>query len=293
MPSKETPHQEIQSEFSIGTAPMMRTIEQIISNKEKMVDVVCLNLGTIARNCMNNRAVREAVEYDKLHGIRTDKPAKALVSESKAEMIKVIGDIIQMLNNNGFSHNPAVITYHSDYAKSVPHGLYKPPVDSKYYLTMADQMIREHVVKGSRKSAKQGSTMLIELPIQDHFLPWRHIMTELKDLKNNHNVLMVSNHPVDYHVGSVSHTFRIVRSFTGEEVEYAKLGKVVFKNDVMPFNIYTHAIFGDKEDLKCSVSDGDKKKLLDLAEKEEWLLKTKDYIKDRLYDLGIRVPTRF
>lgn len=281
------------SEFSLGTSPMMQTIGEILGNKDEMVDVVCLNLGTIVRNCLQNQPVKDAIDYDKRHGVRTERPAKILTEESKREMIRVIGDIMQMLNNNQFVHNPAVITYHSDYSKSVPKEVYKPPVDSKYYLTAADQVIRTRVVRGSRKSAQQGKVKLIELPINDNFLPWRHIMSELKDMKNNHNVLMVSNHPVDYHLGSVSHTFRIVRSFTGEEVPYKKLGHVVFKNDIMPFNIYTHAILGDKEDVKCSLSEGDKKSILDLAEREEWALKTKDYIRDRLYDLGIRIPTRF
>lgn len=292
MPSEQQAT-EMQPEFSLGTTPVMKSIEALIENREEMIDVVCLNLGTIVRNCLQNQKVKEAIDYDKRHGVRTERPAKVLTEESKQEMIKVIGDIVQMLNNNQFVNNPAVITYHSDYSKSVPQEVYKPPVDSKYYLTMADQMVRMQVIKGNRKAARQGKVLLIELPINDKFLPWRHIMLELKDMKNNHNVLMVSNHPVDYHVGSVSHTFRIVRSFTGEVVKYKKLGNIVFKTDIIPFNIYTHSIFGDKEDIKCSVSGNDKTKILDLAEKEEWALKTKDYIRDRLYELGIRIPTHF
>ena len=118
-------------------------------------------------------------------------------------------------------------------------------------------------------------------------------MLEIKEMKNNHNVLMLSNHPVDYHVGSVSHTFRIVRSYTGQIVKYKQLGATVFKNPNMPFNIYTHALFGDKEDVKCTLSPNDKAQLIQLAEEEEWSLKTKDYIRDRLYKLGIKVPTSF
>ena len=291
MTSEQTP--EMQPEFSLGTAPLMKSIESLIENREEMIDVVCLNLGTIVRNCLQNQAVKDAIDFDKRHGTRTERPARVLLQESRNEMIKVIGDLVQLLNNDQFVNNPAVITFHSDYSKSVPKEVYKAPVDSKYYLTLADQLVRTTVIKGGRKSARQGKVMLIELPINDKFLPWRHIMLELKDMKNNHNVLMVSNHPVDYHVGSVSHTFRIVRSFTGEVVKYKQLGRIVFKNEILPFNLYTHALFGDKEDVKCSVTGNDKTKLLELAEKEEWLLKTKDYIKDRLYELGIRIPTHF
>ena len=291
MPSE--PNTESQSEFSMGTAPMMKSIERLIENREEMIDVICLNLGTLVRNCLPNQNVKDAIEFDKRHGVRTERPAAVLFDEAKKEMVKVVTDLCQMLNNNEFVNRPAVITYHSDYSKSVPREVYKAPVDSKYYLTLADEMVRTKLIKGSRKHAMQGKVSLIELPIADKFLPWRHIMLELKDMKNNHNVLMVSDHPVDYHVGSVSRTFCIVRSYTGDVVKYKQLGHVVFGDDRIPFNLYTHALFGDKKDVKCSLSPNDKTKLLEIAEEEEWTMKTKDYIRDRLYKLGIRVPTSF
>ena len=37
--------QQQQQEFSLGTTPMMKSIEAIIENREEMVDVICLNLG--------------------------------------------------------------------------------------------------------------------------------------------------------------------------------------------------------------------------------------------------------
>lgn len=282
-----------QEEFSFGTAPLMKAIEQCISSHTELIDVVCLNLGTIVRNCMGNTSVKEAIENDRQLGIKTDKPAQVLVNEAKTEAIHVVSDICQMFKNNGYIDLPYIVTYHSDYSKSIPNIVYKPPVESKYYLTRADSFFRTQAISPTRRMSKIGKCVLIELPIRDQFLPWRHIMVEMKEMRNNHNVLMVSNHPVDYHVGSVSRTFRIARSFVGDIIKYKQLGTVVLHNSIMPFNIYTHALFGDKEDVKCSLSKNDKDTLLDIAKREEWILKTKDFIKDRLYKLGIKIPTTF
>ena len=289
----DQPKPQTPSEYSMGSTKLMEAMEKLISTRDYQIDVVCLNLGTLVRNCMSNQPVVDAVDWDRRHGAKTEYPAKALFKEAKAEMVKILSDLVQMYTNANLVINPTIITYHADYSKSIPDELYRPPTDSKYYLTGADELVRTQLVNGSRKIAKNQGVTLIELAVNNKFLPWRHIMMELQDLKNNHNVAMISNHPVDYHVGSVSHTFRIARSFTGEIVAYKQLGRIVFKNDLVPFNLYTHAIFGDKEDVKCSLTPGDKNKLLKLAEEEEWSLKTKDYIHDRLYKLGIRIPTHF
>ena len=283
----------IQPEFSLGSTKLMESIEKLLTDRMQLIDVVCLNIGTIIRNCQSNQKVQEAIEFDKLHGVQTENPSTVLVSESKEEFIKMINDVVQMLNNSTYVDNPFLVIYHSDYSKSIPKNLYKPPTDSKYYLTKADDIFSRDIVKGNKKIKRSGKTVVIELPINNNFLPWRHISVEMKDMRNNHNVLMVSNHPVDYHLGSVSRTFRIVRSFTGAVVNYKQLGQIVFNNNVMPFNVYTHALLGDKEDIKCTLSTADKRNLIKLAEQEEWMLKTKDFIRDRLYKLGIRIPTTF
>jgi hypothetical protein len=144
-------------------------------------------------------------------------------------------------------------------------------------------------MSGSRKAANVEGTVLIEHPVKDAFFPWRHLFEEIKTIKNDHRVVMVSHHPVDYHIGHDVRSFRLVRSYTGEVIPYRGLSKSVFKTDLIPFNIYTHPVFGDKEDIKSRLSPT-KKEILDEAERDEWRYKTRDYIRERFFKLGIKIP---
>ena len=279
--------------FSFGTKPLFEKIEQTINDREYPIDTLFINLGTFVRNCISNEKVKEAIEFDKKRGVETDRPAQILLEEAKQEMINFIQYIAQCFNNSDMVHNPTICSYHANYAKCIDSGLYKEPTHGKRIITLANEMVRTKLIVGKRKEATNGKTRIIELPLNDKYCPWRYLQEELRDYKNEHLVGMVSSHPVDYHIGSVCRTFRVFRSYTGDVIWYKNLGKIVFDTESIPFNIYTHAILGDKEDVKCSIRGGDKSKLFAIAEKEEWALKTKDYIRERLYKLSIRIPTNF
>lgn len=279
--------------FTVGTKSVLDSLEQAISSKEYPIDTVILNLGTIARNCLANEAVKEAIEFDKRRGVETDKPAYVLFEEAKKEMINTIQYIAQMLNNAGLIHNPAIITYHANYGKCISQELYRQPPPSKRIITLANELIRTKLITGKRKTSTIGKVTLIEIPMNDKFCPWRYFIEELKHLKNEHCVAMISSHPADYHIGQMCRSFRVFRSYTGEVIWYRNLGAKLFDNENIPFNIYTHAILGDKEDVQSSLKGTSKQKLFQIAEDEEWSLKTKDYIRERLYQLNIRIPTQF
>ena len=279
--------------FTVGTKAFIDSLESIMSNKEQPVDTVILNLGTIVRNCMAKESVKEAIEYDKKRGVETERPSVILFDEAKKEMINAIQYIAQIFNNDGMVHNPTIITYHANYEKCITPELYRKPTEGKRVITLTNEMIRNKLIKGKRKSSTIGKVTLIEIPINDTFCPWRYFIEELKHLKNDHCVVMISSHPVDYHIGQMCRSFRLVKSYTGEVVWYKNLGVKIFDNENVPFNIYTHAILGDKEDVQSTIKGGSKQKLFQIAEEEEWSLKTKDYIRERLYQLNIRIPTKF
>lgn len=279
--------------FTPGTKAVLDSLETALANKEQPIDTVILNLGTIIRNCLANENVKEAIEYDKKRGIETERPSVVLFDESKKEMINTIQYIAQMFNNAGLIHNPAIITYHANYAKSVSRELFRKPAPSKRIVELTNDMVRHKLITGKRKTSMIGKVTLIEIPINDAFCPWRYFIEELKHLKNEHCVAMISSHPVDYHIGQMCRSFRVFRSYTGEVIWYKNLGTKIFDNENVPFNIYTHAILGDKEDVQPSLKGSAKQKLFQIAEDEEWSLKTKDYIRERLYQLNIRIPTKF
>lgn len=279
--------------FSFGTKPLFEKLQQVINDREYPIDTLFINLGTFVRNCSSNEKVKEAVEYDKQRGIETDRPSKILVDEAKNEMVNFIQYVTQVFNSAGLVHNPTICSFHANYAKCIEPAVYREPTHGKRLLTIANEMVRNNLIFGKRKETTVGKTRIIELPLNDRHCPWRYLQEELRNTKNEHLVGMVSSHPVDYHIGPVSRTFRVFRSYNGNDVWYKKLGETVFGTEFIPFNIYTHAVLGDKEDVKCSLSSGDKQKLLSIAEEEEWSLKTQDYIRERFYKLSIRIPTSF
>lgn len=279
--------------FTVGTKAVVESLEKAINDNEYPIDTVILNLGTIVRNCLANEAVKEAIEFDKRRGVETDQPAIVLFDESKKEMINVIQYIAQCFNNTNLVHNPTIITYHANYAKCITNELYRKPTDGKRITTLANEFVRTKLIVGKRKTSKIGKVTLIEIPMNSSFCPWRYFIEELKNLKNEHCVAMISSHPVDFHIGQMCRSFRVFRSYTGEVIWYKNLGKKIFDNENVPFNIYTHAILGDKEDVQSSLKGSAKQKLFQIAEEDEWALKTKDYIREHLYRLNIRIPTQF
>lgn len=279
--------------FSLGTKPVIDKLEQVIPSRVNPVDTVMLNIGTIVRNCAANETVKAAIEEEKRKGIETDHPAKVLYEEATKEMMNFIQYVCQIFSNSPLVHNPTIITYHADYSKSIPEELYRKPQPSKRVITMCDEMIRRKMMKGSKQESKVNNVKVVELPVNDKHSPWRWLYNELKDVKNNHLAIMISSHPSDYHVGPYCRTFRVLRSYTGNVVQYKDLCNNLFDTSVIPFNQYTHAILGDKEDIKPTVKGAMKTKLLEAAEREEWSLKTQDYIRERLYRMKIRIPVNF
>ena len=279
--------------YSIGTVKLVESMDNVINDQTYPVDTVILNLGTIVRNCVAREEVKEAIEYDKRRGIKTDRPSRVLFESSKEEMMKFVQEITQMLNQSSLAHNPVVITYHANYERCIDPTIYRKPTEGSRVTTLANSIVRSEWIYGKRKQTTVGKVTLVELPLNDRYCPWRYFIEELKHIKNEHRVAMISSHPVDYHIGQMCSRFSVVRSYTGEVVLYKNLGKIVFENDLIPFNIYTHAVFGDKYDVLSSLRGGEKQKILDIAKAEDWILKTKDYIKERFYRLNIRIPTGF
>ena len=82
-------------------------------------------------------------------------------------------------------------------------------------------------------------------------------MTNYKEIKNYlHNELGITKEYVD----------SIIIKTVQDEV------KKVFNNENIPFNKYTHLLFGDKWYLKSPLSRKEKQNILAQAEKEHWFI---------------------
>jgi hypothetical protein len=277
------------NEYSMGTAPILETLKNIYSQESPEYDTILLNLGTILRNCSSNKNVAEAKKEDRMLGRRTKTPAHILIKESRDEILRFSEDVCSILDGNQNVMFPHVIVYFVNYRKCIPEHLYRPFTESEREIALAEASLRG-IVHGARKDGQVSRVTFIEYPIDSKTCPHRLLSKEISTIKNSHNVIMISNHRIDYHVHKACNKFMLIDSFTGNQLTAKDLPKKVFGNEVVPFNTMLHAILGDKDDIKCSLKGKEKTQLIEYAEKDRWLAHSEDHIRTSLRKLRIQVP---
>ena len=91
-----------------------------------------------------------------------------------------------------------------------------------------------------------------------------------KTLCQYRNCIMISHMPVDYHVMRRVGEFSLLESYTGALKRPSDLSTKLFNNPWVPFNKYTHVLFGDKYLLKPLAVPKVRKELKKNAETEQW-----------------------
>lgn len=91
-----------------------------------------------------------------------------------------------------------------------------------------------------------------------------------KTLCQYRNCVMISHIPVDYHVMRRVNEFVLLESYTGKIKQPSDLSNKLFDSPWVPFNKYTHVLFGDKYLLKALAVPKVRKELKKRAEFEQW-----------------------
>lgn len=96
--------------------------------------------------------------------------------------------------------------------------------------------------------------------------------------------LTITHNPIDFHLFSLIRNIRLLESYTGKIKSYDQLGMKVFKSPGIPFNKYTHGLFGDNVYVKGLASKGKTKKaFIEMAVQKTWTAKgTSSILKDIL-----------
>lgn len=263
-------------------------IDEII-RRDSPAEIVMFNVATIIRNCAQTEKISEMVRAEKRLGKETDRPSMSLLNRTKAEISMLLNDIVEMFDANKSILNPTLIAYFCDYQKTIPSTSYRVPTPGKRVLTTAEQLLISSMTP-KRSVTKVRNITLIEIPILNGEFPHKLLDIELGYIKNNHRIAHVTSHPLDYHICKSTSHYRLVQSFTGHVLKPEDLNHKVFGTDVLPFNVYTHAVLGDSVDIKSSISPGVKKKLIEVATHEHWNIHTPQWTKERLHEIGVRVP---
>ena len=280
---------EMIPEYSMGTAPIYRTLKEIYSGTNPMYDTIMINLGTILRNCSSNKSVIDAKKEDKLLHRKSNAPAHILIKEGKAEIMKFVEAVCSLMRENETVLFPSIIVYFVDYKKCIPSHVYKPFTESEREMALAETML-QGIVHGSRKDAKVDRVNFVELPIVSKLFPHRLLAKELAAIKSNHHVIMISNHKLDYHIHKYCSRFCLIDSFTGRIIEARDLSEKVFSNKELPFIPSLHALLGDNVDIKASITGKEKKNLIETATTNRWSTHTSEYVDAALRSLRVSVP---
>lgn len=273
--------------FSMGTAAVVKTITEM-DRASYPIDTVFINYGTILRNCLSNVKVKEALDYDKAHNVETTKPTMVLISEFNSEIARLVETIALKLASNNVT-KPTIVGYHACYNKIVPPTYYRIPPKGKNTLTQADNYLSASTIKEALGGINTPTTIL-SFMFADARPIRRHLETILNGINNHHAVVMVTNHYMDCHIAKACAQYTLVRSFTGAAVSYKALSGIVFDNNTIPFNTYTHALLGDSEDIKSKLPAVVMRSIEETATTELWSIKTTEFVRERLEQLGVTIP---
>lgn len=281
--------EELNTEYSMGTAPIYNTLKEMFMIDSPMHDTVLINLGTILRNCSSNKSVTDAKKEDKRLGRKSFKPSKILIQEAKEEILKFVEAVCNLLSTNESIAFPAVIVYYADYKKCIPEMFYKPFTESERELALAETMLRG-VVHGVTKSGSVNRVNFLEIPMNGKAFPHAILAKEMGSVKSSHRVVMISNHRLDYHIHRHCASFCLIDSYTGNVLEVGDLGKKVFGTEDIPFLASTHALLGDNIDIKTMLGRKEKNNLIEVAKQNRWTAHTEEYIKTALRNMRIAIP---
>lgn len=106
------------------------------------------------------------------------------------------------------------------------------------------------------------------------------------------DTLMISHVPSDFHLANTFRAFSLLESYTGAIKTAKEFGKKVFGDEALPFNKYTHLLFGDKWYLKSPLDAKTKKSIKEQMIREKWLFRSDKKILEKLIELKI-APHRF
>ena len=279
-----------QSPYSYGTTPIYNTLFKILTKKDDETDIIAINLSTMIRNAASKPKLQDEFKEAKEKSFPFDTLAGDIVKETTAETKMLVNDIVEMYNSKTSPLPRYIYVYFADYSKIIPGTYWRKPAPGKQHIDMAEEQLKA-AYKHNRTESQVNGIRLIEIyDSSSHTAPYHWLEKEIRGLKNQHNMIMISSHPIDYHVARCVGRWTDIKSFNGGTQSLSELGNKVFGHPFLPFTEKLHVLLGDKSDIKAAITPQNKKKLLEIAEKNSWHLKSKDYTDRMLTQLNFITP---
>ena len=203
--------------------------------------------------------------------------------------------------NHNKLFTPYILYYLPDYS-AIPKPHRREESETRYKINQICNRIKEKI------QHTEDLFLLSANPIASYFAfvgngyayPHQHVVDRVKYINNKldtqrvsslqRKYVLLSHCPLDFHMWSKI-PFKLFETYTGKMKDYKELGPKVFKVPHVPFNKYTHILFGDSIHIKPVIQRKIKKSLIDLAHKDRWYAKGDEAIKLSItnYDSSIKL----
>ena len=258
--------QEVEYANSMGVSAIVESLQNwSLSRSAPTWDTTIVNVLTLIRN---NFTKEESVSSI----------AQKVIKDMDALTISICA------YNQRYGKNLFIpyILYYLPYYNAIPLAHRRNDTETRIRYNLIVDYIRKEL-----PNTKDILT-LTTVPVKSYFIvagnnyvyPHFHVVDKIRYLNNEvdkdrvssmqRKYVLLSHCPLDFHMWSKI-PFRLFETYTGNLKEYKELGQKVFKFPYIPFNRYTHILFGDSIHIKPMVVRNTKKAFTDLAYRDKWI----------------------
>ena len=287
---EKTPAEE--GRFGFGTTGAFDAFLKKITEDPNTHEVnLVVNIATLLRNNIST-----SVYIDGRRVETTEKPkldAASVVAKTQQHMVEMANEFANVCALRFKDRTHHILFYLTDVTKQVPVEWQRPRTSESAIKLQTVTTAFTNKVKPSDQ-VSNNTQLHIRLANQMRVPSYKGIAEQLKQWSAYTTpVHMISHEPLDYHVCQASgRSGFLYRSPTGAVVPLtpSDLGKVVFKEDEVPFYTTTHILLGDKTLIKGCLDRVNTTRFLQLANTERWGLRTNEYITIKVKENGISIP---
>jgi hypothetical protein len=246
---------------SIGTNALLNYFaNHAFTTNKRHRDLYAINLMTIVRNCfeptLSDSEILDRVNNDL-------ELLKSYIISYNESFIEPSDILFYVPNYNGLSVHKRKISGHKARIEQLTESLGKmlPNRPTNIYNT--------------NKTRIFVNTFNASFP---QFNIYKFIMTNSRKGSSS-DVLLISHCALDWHLYQLVFHTEVLESYMGEVINYKQFGEKIFKNKFIPFNKYTHLVFGDTLLVNPILKRKEKQLALEIAEKRKWHIRTEAEIK--------------
>ena len=267
-------------EVSYGIAPILHTLSDMSNRSMRPKwDLFLINVETLIRDRKELQGPIEQI-------------ARAVITDCTV-LAQYIAMYCQMtLPPNGV--NKALVCFYLPHYENLPKQYLRTkfPKGTEERWPIRDKVGQIVTKEGYETSFEDTSVVFDVIGVKGQW-PHRDLVRDISTVKKGiqySKVLLVSHVPSDFHMYRTFNDFTILESYTGALKNKQQLGKKVFQNDVIPFNKYTHLLFGDKWYIGGLLDSKGKREMKQRAEKEHWAIINDKFILESVVKTKSVIP---